>query len=82
MSAIAALQREPRWELVSPEETQDGKEYPPSHSHQTEATTYGEPWENSGCENTGYCPQIAEVYIKGLISVSPEFCIFPYIEKR
>ena len=28
-----------------------------------------------------YQPKIAEVHIKGMISVSPDFCIFPYIEK-
>ena len=26
--------------------------------------------------------QIAEVHIKGMISESPDACIFPYIEKR
>ena len=29
---------------------------------------------------TGYWPQIAEVHIKGMISVSPDSCIFPVIE--
>ena len=27
-------------------------------------------------------PQIAEVHIKGMISVSPDSCIFPYLEKH
>ena len=27
-------------------------------------------------------PQIAEVHIKGMISVSPDSCIFPYTEKH
>ena len=26
------------------------------------------------------CPQIAEVHMKGMNSVSPEACIFPYTE--
>jgi len=30
-------------------------------------------------ENTGYWPQIAKMHIKGMISVSPDSCIFPYI---
>ena len=41
----------------------------------------GEPWGKSGCENTGYWPQRAEVHIKGMISVSLDSCLFPYIEK-
>ena len=32
--------------------------------------------------NTGYWPQIAETHIKGMISVSPDSCIFPYVEKH
>ena len=31
---------------------------------------------------SGYWPQMAEVHIKGMISVSPDSCILPYIEKR
>ena len=37
--------------------------------------------EDSGWENTGYWPQVAEVYIKGEISVSPDYCICSYTEK-
>ena len=33
-------------------------------------------------ENTGYWPHIGEVHNKGIISVSPDSYIFPYIEKR
>ena len=47
-SAISALQCE--W--MSPEKTEEG-EYLPPGSHQIAATTYGEPWGNSGYENTG-----------------------------
>ena len=32
-------------------------------------------------KNTGYRPQIAEIYLKGMISVRPDSCIFPYIIK-
>ena len=38
-------------------------------------------WGNSGCENTRYLPQIAEIYIKGIISMRPNSCISPYIAK-
>ena len=69
-SAIIVLQREP-------EESQGGKEYQPSSSHQMAATPYSESWENSGCKNTRYWPQIAEVHVKGMISVCPDPCIFP-----
>ena len=31
--------------------------------------------------NPGYWPQLVKVHIKGMISLSPDFCIFPYIEK-
>ena len=33
-------------------------------------------------KNTRYWPQTAEMHMKGMISVSPDFCIFPYIEKH
>ena len=67
-------------ETVSYEETKEGnKECLPSISHQT-APDY-EPWGNSGCENIGYWPQIAEVHIKGMISVGPDPWILPHIEK-
>ena len=32
-------------------------------------------------KNTGYLSQKAEVHIQGVISVSPDAYIFPYIEK-
>ena len=50
--------------------------------HQTAVTPKGEPGGNSGCENTGYWPQIAEVHIKGMISVSLDLCLFLYKEKH
>ena len=60
-------------ELVSPEETQEGKTIPLSSSHHTAAPPYREPWGDSGYENTGYWPQVGEVHIKEMISVN--FCI-------
>ena len=36
---------------------------------------------NSGCERKRYWPQIAETGVKGMISVNPDSCIFPYMEK-
>ena len=32
-------------------------------------------------ENTGYWPLRAKMHVKGMISVSPDSCIFPCIEK-
>ena len=65
MSQSSAIAATSDGALVSPEGTQEGnEEYLPSSSHQTAATPYTEPWGNSGCENTGYWPQRAEVHIK------------------
>ena len=33
-------------------------------------------------KKTGNWPQIAEMHMKEVISVSPDSCIFPYIEKQ
>ena len=38
------------------------------------------PEETQDMKNTEYWPQIAEVHIKGMISISPDSCIFPYME--
>ena len=38
--------------------------------------------EAQDVKSTEYWPQIAETHIKGIISVSPDSCIFPYIEKH
>ena len=40
------------------------------------------PEETQDVKTQGYWSQIAEVHVKGMISVSPDSCIFPYIEKR
>lgn len=39
------------------------------------------PWGDSRWERTGHWPQTAEVHIKGIVSMSPDYCIFPYTEK-
>ena len=75
-SAIAALQ----CELMSSKGTQKGEEYLQSSNHQAAATPYNEPQQSSGYEK--YWPQIDEVYMKGMISLSPDSCIFPYVEKH
>ena len=60
-SGIAALQQKPVHEMSS-EETQEAK----NTCHLAAVRLFlHEPWGNSGCENTGYWPQRAEVHIKG-----------------
>ena len=76
-SAIASVQHEP----VSPKGAGEGEEYLPSSSRQIVATPYGEPQGSSGFENS-FWPQIAEVCIKGMISVSPDSSIFSNIEEH
>ena len=58
------------------------KEYMPFGSHQAAVTPHGEPWGDSRCETSGNWPQIAEVHITRTSSLSPDSCIFPYIEKH
>ena len=47
-------------------------------------------WQLLGCshslpwvlrKNSGYWSQTTEIHMKGMISVSPDSCIFPYIQK-
>ena len=58
---------------------------PPGHwvpeisSHELEDSPYREPWGTQDVKNTGYWPQIAETHIRGMISASPDSCIFPYV---
>ena len=64
-------------ELVNSEK----KECLPSSSHQTAATPKGEPRGKEVQDmKRVYWPQTAEVHIKGMISVSPGSCIFPFIK--
>ena len=39
------------------------------------------PEENLECENSGFWPNIAEMHISGMISMSLDTCIFPYTEQ-
>ena len=68
-------------ELVSPEQTQEGKNtcHPAAIRLQPLPTVSQE--EAQDMKSTGFWPQIAEVHIKGMISVSPDYRIFPYSEK-
>ena len=56
------------------------KEYLSSKRHQAAANPYSESQGSSEAKNTGYWPQIAEVHVKRMISVSPNSYIFPYID--
>jgi len=67
-------------ELVSLEGTQEGKNtchLAAIRLQPLPVVSPPPPPESSGCENTGYWPQIAEVPIKGMISLSPDSGIFP-----
>ena len=56
---LAALQRE----QMCPEELMK-KRILAINSHQTAATPYSEPCENSGCENTGYWSQTRYAHLR------------------
>ena len=75
-SAITDLQ----CELVSPEDTPEGKNTYHLAATRLQPLPLVSPEETQELK-TRHWPQIAEVYIKGMISVSPDSCIFPYIEK-
>ena len=53
----------------------------PSNS-ETAATPNNDPRGSTGWQNTRYWPQVTEVHIKGIISMSPDSCIFPFKEKH
>ena len=80
MSQSSAIADTMDGELVSPEGTEEEKNtcHPAAISLQPLPTGSLEETQDV---KTGYWPQIAEVYIKGMISVSPDSCIFPYMEK-
>ena len=72
----------PQCELVNKKSPQEGEEYLWSSSHQTAATPYSEsPGELRMWKHRLLAP-IAEMHIKGMVSVSPDSCIFSYIEKH
>ena len=52
------------------------KENPNLHSHQAATMPYNEPKGSSGCEK--HRKLAAEMHMKGMISVSPASCSFPY----
>ena len=68
-------------ELVAPEGTQEGKNTCPILAIRLQPLPTVSPEELRG-ENKGQWPQTAEVHVKGMTSVSPDTCIFPYIVKH
>ena len=74
--AIVALQ----YELVSPEGTQEGKECHVVVTSLQLLPTLSKARESSGCENTVLWPQIAAMHQRKM-SVGPDSCIFPCVEK-
>ena len=62
--------------------TQEEKEHLWSDSHQAAATPYQEPWETQDVKNSRVRAPIAEMHMKGMISLRPDSCIFPYKEKH
>ena len=67
--------------IPAPQGTQEGEESLPSEAIRLQPLPTGSP-EELGVKNTGYWPQRAEMHMKGVTSVSPNPCIFPYIEKH
>ena len=61
--------------------TQEGEEYLQPTSHQTAATMYSEHQGELRMSKIQDIGPIAEMHMKGIISVSPDSCISPYIEK-
>lgn len=69
-------------ELVSPEGTQEGKEYSPSSSHQTAVALKMSPEETQDVkkkQNRNH--SIAEVHIKGMMSLEPRLLHLPIHRK-
>ena len=77
-SAITALQ----CELVSLERTQKEKNTCLLAAIRLQPLLLVSLTEAQDVKSTEYWPQIAETHIKGIISVSPDSCIFPFIEKQ
>ena len=53
-----------------------------SGSHQAVATPYRENWRTHDVNNHRILAQIAEMNMKGVISVSPDSCVFPFVGKH
>ena len=81
MSGSSAIAATLEGELVSPEETQEGKNTCPLAAIRLQPLPIVSGEEVQDVKSTGFWPQIAEVHIKGMISVSPDSPIFPYSEK-
>ena len=68
---------------VSSEGTQDRNRMPAISPLATEAIIPHLVYlKDSGWESRGYWPQIAEVHIKEIISMSTDFSVFPYIDEH
>ena len=67
--------------IPAPQGTQEGEESLPSEAIRLQPLPTGSP-EELGVKNTGYWSQRTEMHMKGVTSVSPNPCIFPYIEKH
>ena len=63
---------------MSPKGTQE--EYLSSLAHWATITPYSEHGGIQEVKNAGCWAQMAEMHIKGMISVSPDSSIFPYID--
>ena len=68
-------------DLVSPEGTQKGKNTCHLAAIRLQSLPTVSPEEAQDVK-TGFWPQIVEMHIKEIISVSPDPCNFPYIEKH
>ena len=78
MSQSSASAGTSKGEPVSPEGTREGnKEYLPSSSHKLQLLLTESSVETQAMKTQGYWPQKAQVYNKGMISVSPDLYIFP-----
>ena len=67
--------------IPAPQGTQEGEESLPSEAIRLQPLPTGSP-EELGVKNTGYWSQRTEMHMKGVTSVSPNPCIFPYREKH
>ena len=69
--------------MVSPEGTQDRNIMPPAiQSSDTVVTPQRYTLRKLRMRKHRVLPQKDKVHIKGLTSVSPDYCIFPYVEEH
>ena len=69
-------------ELVSPRGIQERKNTCHPAAIRLQSLPMVSPGETQDVKNTGYWTQRAEVHIEGMLSVNPDSCIFPHIEKH